>query len=219
MTQKRRKPTVGKGKRKAGSQTEKQPRKPITGRQLTNIWLALTIAGTAAWYFLIAQPNDNTITDLENGLARAEGRLRDNENRVAELNQQITDLQTQIDEHDRALEATEYYTIPYATAPNTHLQSIIARTTELGLTTTNGIAPETWASAAPQFHTAPITLDATGTFTQIDAAIQLLEFGRVGTNINTLTIAKLGGDPNDPTLQMQTTLTAHARQRPEGARP
>jgi hypothetical protein len=213
----RRRPNLGKSKKKAGSQTAPKERKKLTSRDLTNIWLAVTIAGTAAWYFLISSPAEQANMQLESDLRRAESRLRDNERRVSELNEQISDFNQQITEHNRALEATSYFTISHDIPPNTHLQNLINQTTELGLTVTNGIAPEQWTQQAPQFFTAEIILEATGTYDAIDATLKLLEFGRVGTHINNVTIAKIGGDPNNPTLQLTLNATSHARKAPQGA--
>lgn len=197
---------------KKATPTRRAPR--ITGRHITTAWLTLTILGTGAWYALINRPAAQDLIALETNLIRAENRLRDNEQRVNDLNTTINDLTTELNDFINNLTRADPYTTDHQHTPTEHLTTINELLQATGLTITTSSAPEQWnPTTTPTFHTANLTIAATGTYQHLTNALTLLERGGLGTRVSELLVGKIGGDPDDPILDIRLMLDVIARER------
>lgn len=207
MSTKRRKNTP-----RARSIKKVNTKRRITGRHLTSAWLAAVLIGTGAWFVLVQQPNTSEIAGLELNLTRAENRLRDNEERITELNTTIAELSSELATFTATLTRADPYTTHHDQTPTDHLNTIIDILERIGLTIITAEAPGSWDQAAPTFYEATLTIAATGTYERFNNALTMLERGALGTSVREVIVAKIGGDPNDPVLDIRLTLDAIARE-------
>src|SRR5690606_6709746 len=130
--------------------------------------------GTGAWYALAAMPDGKSIQQMQADLRRAESRLEENRVRVAELDEEISTLQTQADSLDDEYAAFDAYVgTLYAAAE--YGETLSADLADVGLEVTQVQAPRGWDATVDPYRTATFTLDATGTYDAITAALTNLE--------------------------------------------
>lgn len=195
---------------KKKQQKDQAPKKRrVTPRQLMTGWIIAVATGTGAWYALSAMPGAQTIQQLQNDLRRAETRLEDNRERVAELETEIADLETQAAELEVEYAAFAPY-VAELTAAAQYGENLAVALADAGLEVTEVEAPTGWEAGAGAYRTAQFTLDATGTYDAITTALTSLE-EQPGISVRELQIVKNGGDPNDPNLITRLTLHAHAK--------